>query len=259
MIKPEIIKILKVLTDKKAKRKAKLRPKETINHFHTKTTQETIRISDDAVAELKKIAKRIESDIQNGVSYKKIKETYKDEIGTIVASAIREIYLLGLKYVEGYYEKSIELTPEVIKKMNEYIQKTIDNIWSSIEIFYYRANEEKNGIEIKILSKNAYDEFNFLLTLTNFFQILISVSTQESLNNATAEITISISVKTPFLPPPDLLFVSERDSKVCPICLNYDGRQYNIEDYDRPRIPRDTHPNCRCRYMLMSGGQAYNA
>lgn len=53
-------------------------------------------------------------------------------------------------------------------------------------------------------------------------------------------------------------FVTRRDNKVCPICEPLDGNIYEIDPLTKiikngPAIPDDTHPNCRCRYLVVGG------
>jgi hypothetical protein len=51
-------------------------------------------------------------------------------------------------------------------------------------------------------------------------------------------------------------FVTRRDMKVCPICEALDGNIYDVDPVTKiiingPVIPDDTHPNCRCRYLIV--------
>ena len=47
-----------------------------------------------------------------------------------------------------------------------------------------------------------------------------------------------------------VIFTTRRDSKVDDkICLPLEGSVYNLNDPSRPRIPINTHPNCRCKYV----------
>jgi len=50
-----------------------------------------------------------------------------------------------------------------------------------------------------------------------------------------------------------VIFTTQRDNKVDDfICLPLAGNEYGIDDPNRPRIPEDTHPNCRCYYVHKS-------
>lgn len=51
-------------------------------------------------------------------------------------------------------------------------------------------------------------------------------------------------------------FVTRRDNRVCPICEALDGNIYEVDSVTKiikngPVIPDDTHPNCRCRYLIV--------
>ncbi len=39
---------------------------------------------------------------------------------------------------------------------------------------------------------------------------------------------------------------SKEDISVCPLCAGYDGKVYDINNYNAPFPPHTTHPNCRC-------------
>lgn len=46
-----------------------------------------------------------------------------------------------------------------------------------------------------------------------------------------------------------VIFMTQQDSKVDDkICLPLEGNVYEKNGSQRPRIPLDTHPNCRCFY-----------
>ncbi len=47
-----------------------------------------------------------------------------------------------------------------------------------------------------------------------------------------------------------LIFMTQQDSKVDDlICLPLEGTVWDIDDPQRPKIPANTHPNCRCFYI----------
>lgn len=47
-----------------------------------------------------------------------------------------------------------------------------------------------------------------------------------------------------------VIFTTKQDSKVDDvICLPLEGNVYEKNSAQRPRIPLDTHPNCRCVYL----------
>jgi len=53
-----------------------------------------------------------------------------------------------------------------------------------------------------------------------------------------------------------VIFTTRRDSKVDDkICLPLEGEVFDLNDPRRPRIPVNTHPNCRCNYVDAVTGQ----
>lgn len=55
---------------------------------------------------------------------------------------------------------------------------------------------------------------------------------------------------------PSVMFMTQRDNKVDDkICLPLEGMVYEIDDKSRPKIPSDTHPNCRCYYLETKTGE----
>jgi len=47
-----------------------------------------------------------------------------------------------------------------------------------------------------------------------------------------------------------VMYMTQRDNKVDDvICLPLEGNVYSINDSKRPKIPSDTHLNCRCFYL----------
>lgn len=47
-----------------------------------------------------------------------------------------------------------------------------------------------------------------------------------------------------------LVYVTQRDSKVCEICAPDDGKMFRATDTDLILLPR--HPNCRCHYDIIT-------
>ena len=53
-----------------------------------------------------------------------------------------------------------------------------------------------------------------------------------------------------------VIFMTQQDSKVDDkICLPLEGTVYARNSSQRPRIPLDTHPNCRCFYVNGTTGK----
>ena len=48
------------------------------------------------------------------------------------------------------------------------------------------------------------------------------------------------------IPLGDVVFETEDDEKVCPLCDEFDGERFAFDDATKPIPPM--HPNCRCIY-----------
>ena len=63
--------------------------------------------------------------------------------------------------------------------------------------------------------------------------------------------------ESPLLPDDsdDVIYETQDDDKVCPICEELAGEEYTIGIDNLPKIPDDTHPNCRCYYEDADSGE----
>jgi len=251
-------------TDKKINRE-KFRPENTVNHMNTKTTKRIMEISETAEKELSKIGRKIAEELNNNIPLRDIKLRYKQEVGSIIAIAVRESYLLGFSYIEQSQNRTVEFSNNLSLEMNKLIAEGIKDFWSSIEKLMFTNQNKELGIKFRKFtvkldaSDMHYDNF-IQNAIQKLIQVVTNTITQASLTKSTVSAAQSINFSTPLRSEQIMLiFVSERDSKVCPICLNLDGRTYNPGDPTMPEIPDDTHPNCRCRYLVYETGEVFNA
>ena len=81
-----------------------------------------------------------------------------------------------------------------------------------------------------------------------------TVSELEQLQSATK----SIKVKQAQTDVQDILvWTTQEDEKVCPICEELDGEQWTIDDPDLQQPPDDTHDNCRCYLDIIPGEESF--
>lgn len=78
--------------------------------------------------------------------------------------------------------------------------------------------------------------FNRVQTITRSY--IIDASNQGALDLYQANSNVVVGIE----------WLAANDSRVCPICLGYDGNVYDVDDPNIPRPVRDTHPQCRCTY-----------
>ena len=76
------------------------------------------------------------------------------------------------------------------------------------------------------------------------FSGAVSSGIAEALSDDEEVIRLLLEGKTP------VMFMTQKDSKVDDkICLPKQGEVWDKDDPNRPRVPLDTHPNCRCFYQ----------
>jgi len=93
---------------------------------------------------------------------------------------------------------------------------------------------------------------------SGLLSILISAGFSAALAIAITEAT-SEEEEIPELLKQDktpVIFMTQMDSKVDDkICLPLEGTVWDIDDPNRPKIPKETHKNCRCMYINAITGQ----
>lgn len=269
----------------KAVQALKLRSKNTVNHMNTTTTLQTQAAADKAKEELQSIAEKINRDISRGLSVQDIREIHKEQVGSVIAATIRSTFLLGHGFIEQYARRTITLSLPMVQRMNLEIQNTIDAFWKQVEKLH---NDEKTKQLTKIVGAAGETPLinlllNYVASLassmsfrsvnvgtiaarqeqfrSDLFRTQISVRTSSApIANRQTEIPNNAPVSTPIRQavPALLIWVSERDSKVCPQCLNFDGRTFDANDPFIPIPVTDTHFGCRCRLLPEQDGKAYN-
>lgn len=84
----------------------------------------------------------------------------------------------------------------------------------------------------------------FSILLSAGFSAAIAIAITEATNEEERIPEFIKQDKTP------VIFMTQMDSKVDDkICLPLEGTVWDKGDNNRPKIPNDTHPNCRCFYI----------
>lgn len=115
--------------------KNRLQPISKVDHMNTRTTRNTNEIAETAERNLKRVLKDIVNfmDKNPRMTTREIRNIYKIPVGTEIAQLVRESYLGGHKFIEGFSQRSLELTPENVRKMNDLIKDAIDRFWFNFE------------------------------------------------------------------------------------------------------------------------------
>lgn len=201
----------------------------------TRTSQKADSIQAELETKLNKILKQIKNMrfVDNIPEYK-IKQDIGFEIKDLIQAHIEHAYLTGLAYTDKVLGK--------IYPLNDNDISNIKNITTHIENrFWGLVNQLEKEIK----------EFSFDL-LASYINTLISDAITKAINQATLSELQPLNFQAQ--EQIQVEFVTRRDEKVCPICEPLDGNKYNLND-DKPIIPDSTHPNCRCRYLVIQDGQ----
>lgn len=103
--------------------------------------------------------------------------------------------------------------------------------------------ELKNPPKIKAVETQTSSAFTNALILAG-----LSASFAAVLNSAISDDEQVIKLLSQNKRP--VIYMTQRDNKVDDIiCLPLEGNVYSIDAANRPRIPADTHENCRCFYL----------
>ena len=235
----------------RAVKETKLRNPKTINHLNSISSKKAKAISDAAAFELRKITKQIQEDLFHE-SFEIVREKYKNKIGTIIASAARESFFNGFAFVEKFAGKSLVISD--LSELNALISKNIESYWNAIQKAY--RERIQTSIHREILNASGSD---ILTAVTSFLNALTISLSFMSLNRGTVEASRTLPLRSTNIENANtLMWVSERDAKVCPICQNFDGRVWNVEDSDIQYPVENSHFNCRCRLLPFINGKAFD-
>ena len=150
---PEIVKIVEIIDERPENR---LKPKTKVNHMNTRTTKQTIQITDAMNKELSKIGEEILKLVDKKIPFEKIKEKLKTQVGSIIASGIRESYLLGFHFIERLEQRTLELSEIYLNEINDEIKNQINNFWNSISRIIKSTKTKVSKLAKKNKKQNNY-------------------------------------------------------------------------------------------------------
>lgn len=250
--------------------------------MNSTTTLQTQEAADSAVIQLEPVLKKIRNELDSGLDIIQVRAKHSEEIGSIIATMIRTSYLLGHGFIEKFAKRTILFSESSLQQMNLEIQNAIEVFWSRLDSTYKKEQEKKSEVfgaagESGILASFLHfasqlaTTFSFkslgkatILTMKQNAQdriLQIKVQTTiTSTENGTTTIQTPVSQPVPSM----LIWVSERDNRVCPTCLNLDGRTFDANDDTTPAPGPDdlggaTHWGCRCRQLPYIDGKAFSA
>jgi len=225
-----------------------------------------------------KIKRDVSIDIPNfgHISWSEVQRIYKTEIDDAIRSAVAEIYTIAArKTVTADIKLSFFLTQT---DMNE-----IQQITQRYQSWYITALNR----EVVNRTAYAYDPTTLLMLQPSDLQLregfigrllgsiqsettaaaVISKARQVVLSQAHTNRQRRNIGRSQFLSSrnaaiqrqpgrqtysePQIIWTTGGTERTCPICSQYEGRSFAIDDFDMPRPVEDTHPNCQCELVLV--------
>jgi len=258
----QIKQIVEVVDTIDKRKDSKLKPRKTVNHMNTKTTKTTMSIAALMERDLAGETRKIVEMLDKNKTILEIRDKLGNGIGSIIANGIRESYLLGLHFVEQFAERTVKITPTHLAEIDTQITEGINSFWNAIEKGVNENTEEDTQVFGAAFDGELFTKLTKFLaqssTSMNFLALNTSTLTthrqvfQESALDGGVTVTGNIQI-------PKLVWITERDNRVCPICEPLDNQTWFIDEANIPRPVQDTHFGCRCRLLPLDKGKVFNA
>lgn len=125
-----------------------------------------------------------------------------------------------------------------------------DRIWKNKEKLANRIYEDINtaiqeGVDVRKLAKELAKDFN---TATYESMRLLQNETSRVINSAQDDIYEEAEEVE------EVRYTATLDDLTTPLCQSLDGEVFSKHDFTKPRIPEDTHINCRSCYVPVVKG-----
>ena len=226
-----------------------------INLNRTKTSQEARKIEEQLAAALEKEYKKIMADPSKDIGL--LQRKYGPEVEKVIRAAVQKLYLIGSDYLTKSLDTTAFITTKDLDNIKKAVTKFSGAFWKRISNAVHKSEFTIIPTAIKVaqvgdptvedpfgLSEDTPPESDPAAD-TAFLATLI----------ATSILALSTLTKLDQLPsdqPRKLVWVTEQDAKVCPICQGLQGQEWEEGQAPIPG-PDSSHYNCRCRLMLKMG------
>jgi len=184
----------------------------------------------------------------------KAQASYGNQVKEILRHYTYKAYLLGAEYAAS--KKQMDYFPTTIDVQN--MKMITDNYYPKI---WLRLNQiiHRNDVLLQKYDFVPRSELSTNYAVTTIAISLITraisrgtVSELEQLQNATK----SIKVKSAAIGVDTLVWTTQEDEKVCPICEELDGETWLEGDPEIKEPPDDSHDSCRCYLDIIPGEES---
>lgn len=231
-----------------------------IDITQTKAFKETQRVEKQIQKKLEQFYDEILAKVP-AKTIDQLKMEYTPKIRQVVRAAIQTVYVSGTNYAT----KTTDLPAFVTQKDVENIRKHTDSLvaafWRRLTVaadvkaqneFFPALPSPKNvGLESGQLSSHITEAEP--VTTPDSDSVLLPAVITSALTMTLTQGLLSKLQQTRNLEEVKrkVIWVSERDAKVCPICQALDGQDWDEDDPSVPIPgPDSSHYNCRCRILV---------
>lgn len=195
-------------------------------------SKKTDKIISKLNSKLKKILDEIRPQVGNILA---IKQKYQKQVHDLIRFAVEDCYFLGLDYSDKALKQRQPVTVKDVQKLDQITAEFENRFWNIV------------------MKLEPVKEFSFSVALA-YISSLVSNMLIKALNTATITNLEPLELDD-YTHALQVIFKTREDEKVCQICEPLNNNVYDVDDDTKPEIPDDTHPNCRCRYLVYQDGK----
>ena len=217
---------------------------KNIKHQDSISTQRLEAVQKELDGKLLYIANMLRNRIDSGqTNVYALQQEFGDKVHTYLYNALLSVDQIAADFSAKFLGmRGEQLQEDRLDTIVSYYEK---QLWTSVQ---------KHITTAKIKATNDYFTKEALFGLPDLFAFLVNDATYGTLNQSVTAYVLA------WQPDPtldiELIWISERDEKVCAECRHLDGqraimgkeRYHGLKGtYEQP----PAHPNCRCRTMPM--------
>jgi len=177
--------------------------------------------------------------LKNNMSIISAKQQFGQDLENKTKHCIQMAWFAGKDYVQKQTGHITTLTVYDVQEIENLTAKTLKSFFD------------------KIYSVPFKYEFFSIGQLTSWIFSLPNTALYGALNNSTISSLNDLQVAGQISKDENtLIYITEDDEKVCNICYPLHQKLF-YADEQKPNIPEDTHPNCRCRLLVYDENTIY--
>lgn len=268
---------------------AALQKRSQVRHNNTSTTIKANELAKECQNKTVTILNKVKNRLRTipGIALGQMKAEFGEQVHAAFNDCLTEVFMSAKKFTERFSGRRHELSASDLAMINSQTRDQEEGFWRAVAdmISFYQfagtvkpeelreqelAKGQRPDFQLRVENIAHAGVFGFLSKSTVFLLKDLKAKQQgvpanvpmfTPLKQEGGTIEARITALKPIDIPDKLLviWVTEGDVKVCPICMALDGRTFDIDDPTTPQPVRDTHPKCRCRLLpVAEGGNVFN-